>query len=103
MQAQLKELAEQNRTLLQRQQEIERSTPVATGPPGSRAAAAGGRLGASVAVPATADEYRADQRIRCLPAVRRGPPRHWQSNGTSPFGDLKLWGYGELLHAADAR
>jgi len=91
VQAQLKELAEQNRRLLERQEEMEReiagnpvppANPVAAAnpvPPGNAAAAGSSEApGASGSAPAPA-------------------------GAVSPFGPLKLWGYGEVYYARPTR
>jgi hypothetical protein len=98
VQAQMQELAEQNRLLLQTQREIEQQLAVrrqlpapvaASNPvpptPGSAPPSANPAPSGSNPVPPTA----------ATPAVA--------ANSSSPFGGLKLWGYGEIYYTRPSR
>jgi Phosphate-selective porin O and P len=87
VQAQLRELVEQNKQLLAREQQLERQ--LAAGP----APAAGGALAANPVPPAA----------NPVPPSSPAPPSaagplSAQSGYASPFGGLKLWGYGEAYY-----
>jgi hypothetical protein len=83
VQAELKELVQQNGALLQRQQEIEQQMTAAN--PMPPAANPVPPSSASVASPSN-------------PAPPAPPGPTVASNGSSPLGALKLWGYGELYY-----
>jgi hypothetical protein len=101
MQAQLLELLEQNRALLRRQQELEQqlaksAQPAAPAvvagqaaqnpvPPGSAFTPPGGNAPSSLALPASSNP---------TPPPPPGPALA----SSSPLGDLRLWGYGEIYY-----
>jgi len=118
VQAQLKELMQQNRALMQRQQEIEQqmaktaqpNTPAVAAqipqnpiPPRSTPTplAANPMPPASNPIPPAANPVppsSASVASSSNPAPPAPPGPTVASNGSSPLGALKLWGYGELYY-----
>jgi hypothetical protein len=90
VQEQLRQLAQQNQELLKRQQEIERQLPQ-----NAAVAASAPPAPAPVAVaPAVAAAPNPVPANPTPPA----PPGPAVPGSSSPFGDLKLWGYGEIYY-----
>ena len=82
VQAQLRVVVEQNRQLLEREQQLERQLAASAAPASGGAAAAG-------PVPPAANP---------VPPSAAGPPSAQSGYAASPFGGLKLWGYGEAYY-----
>jgi Phosphate-selective porin O and P len=95
VQAQLKELSEQNRLLLQREQQLEQQ--VAKGAP---AAANASAAVASSAVPPAAGAAPAgiNPVPPAAPVPANGSPAVAATEGPALFGGVKLWGYGEVYY-----
>jgi hypothetical protein len=115
VQVQLKQIAEQNRQLLERQQEMERA--IAQGVPAAPGSVSPGAVAASTApaTPASAATNPVPQ-SNPVPPGNPVPPRNPTSAGptpaspgtpvfaaSSPFGGLKLWGYGEIYYTRPTR
>jgi Phosphate-selective porin O and P len=95
VQAELKELMQQNRALMQRQQEIEQQVAKTAqpNPPVVSAQATPTPPAANPVPPSSASVASSSN-----PAPPAPPGPAVASNGSSPLGDLKLWGYGELYY-----
>jgi hypothetical protein len=91
VQAQLQELMQQNKALLQRQQELEQQVAKTTQPAAPVVAAQAPQNpvppGSNVAPPATTTAVASSN-----------PANAGVTPGAPPFGDLKLWGYGEIYY-----
>jgi hypothetical protein len=104
VQAQVKQLAEQNQALLQRLQQDEQqqstadrqivAVPAQPAPPGALAPPA-----AAAARPGPAGGSSSGT----MPALANGSPNGTSPNGTSPFSNVRLWGYGELYYTRPSR
>jgi hypothetical protein len=88
IQAQLRELLEQNKRLLERQQQLEEQVPASAQPAGAPRAAANPVPLPSNPVPPS----------NPLPPSAAGSPSAQSGYLPSPFGGLKLWGYGEAYY-----
>ncbi len=92
VQTQLQALADQNRRLLEREQALERqmaqASPVAAPTPAVPTPA--------VPSPANAAANPVPPSSNPVPPASPGPVM--AANGASPFGGLKLWGYGEIYY-----
>lgn len=104
---QLKELAEQNRLLLrkeqdseQREQALERQV-AGTPPPAAPAAALRPDAGAVVSNPIPSSSNPVPMSSNPVPPG--GPTPATAASGISPFGNFKLWGYGELYYTRPSR
>jgi hypothetical protein len=97
VQAQLKELADQNRMLLERQREFERQMAKSAQPPAPAGSSA------NPAANATATESSNPVPPGSNPVPAASPSPTVASNDNSPFSNLKLWGYGEVYYTRPTR
>jgi hypothetical protein len=93
VQVQLKELADQNRLLLEKQREFERQL-ANTAQPAAPMAAPANTAVASNPVPPGSNPVPPGS----SPVPQASPTPTVAGSGSSPFSNLKLWGYGEVYY-----